>query len=166
LKPATGHYGVNGAVRNEVFVSFVVSSIANRQFFNNARELRPHVKVIDAVDCSEHFPYILRVFPPHPPDVWSFAVVPGLKRILNIENIPEARVLWVRPVNEGDALRASLYPPAHPFVPEVDARAGGGVRALGVNERLIHERIFVHPSCAAQERRPAFGVLCYLPKMF
>jgi hypothetical protein len=78
---------------------------------------------------------------------------------LNVENIFEARIFRVRPVDEGDALRTAFHPAVHAPVPEVDARAGHGVRALRVNQDLIHERVFVHFRGAVQERRPIAGVL-------
>jgi len=63
--------------------------------------------------------------------------------ILHIKDIfqpgPAAAVL----VDEGDALGAGFHPPPHGVIPQFHAGAGGGVRALGVDQKLVVKRIFV-----------------------
>ena len=46
-------------------------------------------------------------------------------------------------VNEGDALGPLHHIPAHLFIPQVVIGAGGGVRALGVDQQLVTVRVFV-----------------------
>ncbi len=52
--------------------------------------------------------------------------------------------------DEGDALGTGLHPPPHGSVPQLHAGAGGGLRALGVDQELVIERIFVHLGRDAQ----------------
>ena len=46
-------------------------------------------------------------------------------------------------VNEGNALGAAPDVPAHPLVPEVPLRAGGGFGPLGVDHQLLREGVFI-----------------------
>ena len=45
--------------------------------------------------------------------------------------------------DEGDTLGTGFDPPPHGFVPQLHAGAGGGVRALGVDQKLFIEGIFL-----------------------
>jgi len=45
--------------------------------------------------------------------------------------------------NQGDALCAGSDPAAHGAVPQLHAGAGGGVRALGVDQQLVFKGVFV-----------------------
>jgi hypothetical protein len=158
LEPATGHYSVNGAVAHEVFVSLVYFNISSRHPSDNARELLFHIRVIDAVNHSEHFLHVLHVFPFHLPNVRRICFGAGLLSILDVENVFEVRIFRVHVVDEGDALGTAFDPPAHPFIPKIHSGAGCSVGLLSVNKHLVHKRIFVHLSRAVEERRPAFGV--------
>ena len=72
--------------------------------------------------------------------------------------------------NEGNALGPGLHPPPHSVVPQLHAGAGRSVRALGVDQELVAERIFIEPACGAQIPLPAVhiprdglgGVACQL----
>ncbi len=46
-------------------------------------------------------------------------------------------------VDDGDARGPPTHIPAHPLIPEIIFRAGGGVGPLGVNQELLGVRIFL-----------------------
>ena len=45
--------------------------------------------------------------------------------------------------NQGNALGAGFHPPPHGFIPQLHAGAGGGIRALGVNQKLFIKTVFL-----------------------
>jgi hypothetical protein len=143
LKPAAGHYGVNGALRHQVFVT-VRLGVVRRHPFDDAGDLSFHVRVVQAVNGAEHSSNVRGVFGRHPPDIRRVPFRAGSLGILNVEDIFETRFFRVCPVYQGDALRAPFDPSARVLVPEIYTGAGNRSRTLDVNERLIHERIFVH----------------------
>ncbi|MCI1955545.1 MAG: hypothetical protein LKJ21_04110, partial [Oscillospiraceae bacterium] len=82
----------------------------------------------------------------------GFLVSPGVR---NVEHIAQAGAA-AGVVNQGDAARAALDPPAHPLVPEAVFRAGRRFGPLGVNHKLLVVRVFVEPGGGFQKIRPAF----------
>jgi hypothetical protein len=51
--------------------------------------------------------------------------------------------------NEGDALGAGFHPPPHGFIPQLHAGAGGGIRALGVDQKLFIKTVFIEMACGS-----------------
>ncbi len=45
--------------------------------------------------------------------------------------------------DDRDAFETGLHPAAHGAVPQLHAGAGGGVRALGVDQKLFIKRVFL-----------------------
>jgi hypothetical protein len=151
LKPAPGHYRVNGALGHEDFEPFVPVGIAGHLPLYDLRYLRSHVHVVNPVGRGERFSDVRGVFLPYLPDIRGLDTVSGLSGVLYVKDIFEARSFRVRPVYQGNALRAAFHPPAHPPVPEVYSGAGRRAGTLRVDERLIHERVFVHPGGAVEK---------------
>ena len=60
----------------------------------------------------------------------------------HIEHIAQKRPVSAV-VDNGDARSAPPYIPAHPLVPEIIFRAGGGIGPLGVDQELFRVRIFL-----------------------
>ena len=60
-----------------------------------------------------------------------------------VKDIFQARPSTRTSPNEGDPLGAGLYPPPHGVVPQLHAGAGGGVRALGVDQKLLIKTVFI-----------------------
>ena len=77
------------------------------------------------------FPQVGRPGPPHR------AGIGHVKDVLQIGPAPPVLV------NEGDTLGTGLHPAPHGFIPQLHAGAGGGVRALGVDQELVVKRVFV-----------------------
>ena len=73
--------------------------------------------------------------------------------IRHIKHIAQAR-LAAAGVHQGDAPGPTADISAHPSVPEVVLRAGGGLRALGVDHKLLIVGIFVEPRSGSQKSRP------------
>ncbi|MCI9069016.1 MAG: hypothetical protein HFI65_10265 [Lachnospiraceae bacterium] len=64
---------------------------------------------------------------------------PGVRHVKDVfQGGPTPPVL----ADEGNALGAGLHPPPHGVVPQLHAGAGGGVRALGVDQELFVKGIF------------------------
>lgn len=82
------------------------------------------------------------VFLPILPEVRVQALFILPARVGHIEHIAQGG-LALAVVNENDALGAAPDVPAHPLVPEVPLRAGGGFGPLGVDHQLLREGIFV-----------------------
>ena len=61
-------------------------------------------------------------------------------------------------VQQGDALGTPAHITVHPVVPDVKVGAGGGIRALGVDHKLVGKGVLVQPGCGGQVVRPAFPV--------
>jgi hypothetical protein len=170
FEAAARQYTINRALRHEVLESLVpfASGIAGPfliflifliEPLHDSGYLRFHIGIVEAEGASERLPDVSGVFGRHLPDVRRIRFGTGLLSIANIENVLEGRLFRVRPVDERHTFRAALHPAPHPLIPEVDSGAGGRARPLGVNEHLVHERVFIHLPRATEERRPAFGVL-------
>lgn len=65
-------------------------------------------------------------------------------RIGNVKHIAQERRISLG-VQQGNPLGAAPHIPAHGSVPQGIRRAGGGIRALGVDQQLIIIRVFVQP---------------------
>lgn len=57
-------------------------------------------------------------------------------------------------VDNSDTTASTPDIPAHALMPKVILRAGGCIRALGVDHKLFIVGIFVEPRCGSQESRP------------
>lgn len=57
-------------------------------------------------------------------------------------------------VDNSDTTASTPDIPAHALMPKVILRAGGGLRALGVDHKLFVIGIFVEPRCGSQESCP------------
>ena len=71
----------------------------------------------------------------------------------HIEHIAQKRPVSAV-VDNGDARSAPPYIPAHPLVPEIIFRAGGGIGPLGVDQELFRVRIFIETARCGEKGRP------------
>lgn len=90
------------------------------------------------------------------------AVLPAL-RVGHVEHVAEEYPA-VAVTQQGDSFRAAPDAAAHAMVPEVELRAGGGVRALGVNHDLVQEAIFVELPRHHQELGPVLDLGSQIPR--
>ena len=60
-----------------------------------------------------------------------------------VKDIFQARPPTRTSPNEGDPLGTGFHPPPHGVVPQFHAGAGGGVRALGVDQKLFIKAVFL-----------------------
>ena len=60
-----------------------------------------------------------------------------------VKDIFQARPSTRISPNEGDPLGTGLHPPPHGIVPQLHTGAGGGVRALGVDQKLFIKAVFL-----------------------
>ena len=82
-------------------------------------------------------------------------------RVRYIKNVLQVRSAAAFP-NQGNAGRAGAYPAAHGAVPQLHARAGGGVGTLGVDQKLFIKRVFVEAGCRVKVLLPTTGALRHL----
>ncbi len=80
--------------------------------------------------------------------------------ILHIKDIFQARPAAVL-ADQGNALGERLYPPPHGPVPQLHTGTGGGVRALGVNEELVIEGVFLKMLSRGNVRLSFYLLLFY-----
>jgi len=78
--------------------------------------------------------------------------------IRNVKDIFQAGLASPVFSDERDAFGPGLHPAAHSTVPQLHAGARGGIRALGVDQELVIERIFVDFAGRRQILHPAAGV--------
>ncbi|MCD8004127.1 MAG: hypothetical protein LUE91_00480 [Oscillospiraceae bacterium] len=97
------------------------------------------------------------VFLPHLPEVHR-AGIPSRAGVGHVKDVPQAGVV-AAVVNEGDTLGTTFDVPPHGIVPEVVLGAGGGLRALGEDHKLVAISVLAHPSSSPQECRPLFPAL-------
>ena len=89
--------------------------------------------------------------------------------IRHIKHIAQAR-LAAAGVHQGDAPGPTADIPAHPSVPEVVFRAGGGLRALGVDHQLLMVWVLIEAGGGGEKGRPLpvtarnlpGGLVCHL----
>ena len=98
--------------------------------------LRRAVLPVQSLDDSGVmiFPQLPQVGRPRPPNRAGVGYVKDI-----IQAGPAAAIL----MNERDALRTRLHPPPHGIVPQLHAGAVGGIRALGVEQELVVEGVFL-----------------------
>ena len=63
-------------------------------------------------------------------------------------------------VDQGDAFGIGLYPPPHCPIPQLHAGAGRGIRALGIDQKLVVERVFLKPLSRRNVRFYGSGISC------
>jgi len=81
----------------------------------------------------------------------------GVRHIKNVLQMgPSAAVF----TDQGDALRTGFHPAPHSVVPQFHAGTGRGVRALGMEQELVIERIFVEPATGVQVPFPTVHASC------
>ena len=96
---------------------------------------------IGAIPFSQGGEDGLVVFLPHLPQV-RLTRPPHRAGVRIVENIFQAGPAPPVLADQGDALGAGFHPAAHGPVPQFHAGAGSGVRALGVDQKLLIKRVF------------------------
>jgi len=81
------------------------------------------------------------MFLPQIPQVGHFAPLDGTG-IGHIKNIFQAGTAAAL-VDQGNPFGVGFHPPPHRIIPQLHAGAGGGVRALGVDQELVSKGIFL-----------------------
>ena len=137
-------------------VPAVVVPVICHQFPGNICKLLADTLPADAVGGGEHFRnrlFQVVVKLPHL-RVTGIAAHPGVRHIENVVQARESAGF----VQQGDALGATPDIPVHAVVPDVVIGAGCGIRALGVDHKLVRKGVLVQPGCGGQVVCPAFPV--------
>ena len=133
-----------GTVNDVADILGVVVPVVLHQFAGEVRKLLGEVGVTDPIGLRQHIGYRFPEAVVHLPEVRVQGVSAGAG-IRHVKDIPQ--VLGASAViQQGDAFGAAPDKPVHPIVPHIILSAGGGVRALGVNQQLVGIGILVQPS--------------------
>ncbi|WP_295757878.1 MULTISPECIES: hypothetical protein [Clostridia] len=132
-----------GAVNDVEDVILVVGPVFVRQLCGDLLQLlREAVCAGDLKAAFQRRRHRVPVFLPVLPEVGVQPLFILPARVGNIEHIAQ-RGPAPAGVQEDDALGAAPDVPAHPLVPEVPLRAGGGFGPLGVDHQLLREGVFI-----------------------
>lgn len=104
----------------------------------------------------QRFNDVRRIFLPHRPK-GDGAGEPGLMGIGNIKVVFQSGFSIVFTVKNGNAVCAPVYPAPKLPVPSLDLQDGGGVWALGVDQKLLVESQSVVAAGRSQKRLPLVG---------
>ena len=130
------------------------------QFSGYLRELSGKVitgNIIGALQHGRHRPDMLFLQLPQPGSAGMFtgSGVGNIKNIAQAGSVPGI-------VHQSDSLGAAPYIPAHLFIPQIVLCTGGSVRALGIDQQLLMERILVKAGGGGQKSRPFLPAACEL----
>ncbi|MSC47163.1 hypothetical protein [Faecalibacterium prausnitzii] len=134
----------------------VVVPVISDQLSGNIRKLLTDPFMADAVcssQCIRNRSFQIIVVLPHL-RVTGIAAHPGVRHIENVVQPGESAGF----VQQSDALGTPAHIAVHPVVPDVKVGAGGGIRALCEDHKLVGKGVLVQPGCGGQVVRPAFPV--------
>ena len=133
-----------GTVNDVADVLGVVVPVVLNQFAREVCQLLGEVRVADPVGFRQHLGNRFPEGKIHLPEVRVQGVSAGAS-VRHIKDIPQVRGA-AAVIQQGDALRAAPDKPVHPVIPDIVLSAGGGVRALGVNQQLVGIGVLIQPS--------------------
>ncbi|GJN65918.1 hypothetical protein JCM17207_25430 [Faecalibacterium gallinarum] len=136
----------------------IVVPVVLHQFAGEVCKLLGEIGVTDPIGFRQHSSHRFPEAVIHLPEVRVQGVSAGAG-VRYIKDIPQIRGA-AAVIQKGDPLRTPPDKPVHPVVPDVILSAGGGVRALGVNQQLVGIGVLVQPSGQRQKIRPPFPVSC------
>ena len=79
------------------------------------------------------------IFRPHSPKRDGLGEV-ALMGVGNVKVVFQPGPVCMPAVKHSNAIRTPVHPAPKPFIPSLDLQDGGGVRALGVNQKLLVKR--------------------------
>ena len=133
-----------GTVNDVTDVLGIVVPVVLHQFAGEVCKLLGEVRVADPVGFRQHLGHRFPEGKIHLPEVRVQGVSAGAG-IRHVKDIPQVRGA-AAVIQQGDAFGAAPDKPVHPVVPHIVLSAGGGVRALGVNQQLVGIGVLVQPS--------------------
>ena len=133
-----------GTVNNVADILGIVVPVVLHQFAGEICKLLGEVRVADPVGFRQHLGHRFPEGKIHLPEVRVQGVSAGAG-VRHIKDIPQVRGA-AAVIQQGDALRAAPDKPVHPVIPDIVLSAGGGVRALGVNQQLVGIGVLIQPS--------------------
>ncbi|MBT9707216.1 hypothetical protein GPK62_07595 [Faecalibacterium prausnitzii] len=137
-------------------VSAVVVPVICHQFPGNIGKLLADTLSADTVGLVQHFRnwlFQVIIVLPHL-RVTGIAAHPRVRHIENVMQPGESAGF----VQQGDTLGTPAHIAVHPVVPDVEVGAGGGIRSLGVDHKLVCKEVLIQPGCGGQVCCPAFPV--------
>ncbi|WP_242962139.1 hypothetical protein [Faecalibacterium sp. An192] len=126
------------------FLSIVVPVVLH-QFAGEICKLLGEVGITDPIGFRQHLGHWFPEAVIHLPEVRVQGVSAGAG-IRHVKDIPQVRGA-AAVIQQGDAFGAAPDKPVHPVVPDIILSAGGGIRALGINQQLVGIGVLVQPTC-------------------
>ena len=133
-----------GTVNDVADILGVVVPVVLHQFAGEVCQLLGEVRVADPVGFRQHLGHRFPEGKIHLPEVRVQGISAGAG-VRHIKDIPQVRGA-AAVIQKGDPLRATSDKAVHPVVPDIVLSAGGGIRALGINQQLVGIRVLVQPS--------------------
>ena len=122
----------------------IVVPVVLHQFAGEVCKLLGEVRVTDPIGFRQHLGHRFSIAVIHLPEVRVQGVSAGAS-VRNIEHIPQVRGA-AAVIQQSNAFGAAPDKPVHPAIPDIILGAGGGVRALGVNQQLVGIGVLIQPS--------------------
>ena len=122
----------------------IVVPVVLHQFAGEICKLLGEVWITDPIGLRQHSSHRLPEAVIHLPEVRVQRVSAGTS-VRHVKNIPQVRGA-AAVIQQGDAFGAAPDKPVHPAIPDIILGAGGGVRALGVNQQLVGIGVLIQPS--------------------
>ena len=133
-----------GTVNDVADILSIVVPVILHQFAREVCQLLGEIGVADPVGFRQHLGHRFPEGKIHLPEVRVQGVSAGAG-VRHIKDIPQVRGA-AAVIQKGDALRAAPDKPVHPVIPDIVLSAGGGIRALGVNQQLVGIGVLIQPS--------------------
>ena len=108
-----------------------------------------HVKTFFDSFCNRMFVFLMKLPQKRLTGVSPCACIRKIKDIVKLNIITAG-------INERNALGTPAHITVHGVVPYIVGGTGHGIRALGMNQKLVGIRILVQPRSRLKKRRPAF----------
>ena len=133
-----------GTVNDVADILSVVVPVILYQFAGEVCKLLGEIGVAYPVSFRQHRGHRFPEAVIHLPEVRVQRVSAGTS-VRHVKNIPQVRGA-AAVIQQGDAFGAAPDKPVHPAIPDIILGAGGGVRALGVNQQLVGIGVLIQPS--------------------
>ena len=144
LKPKIIISFQKGTVNDVTDVLGIVVPVVLHQFAGEVCKLLGEVRVADPVGFRQHLSHRFPEGKIHLPEVRVQGISAGAG-VRHVKDIPQVRGASAV-IQKGDPLCAAPNKAIHPVIPDIVLSAGGGIRALGVNQQLVGIGILIQSS--------------------
>ena len=133
-----------GTVNDVADILGIVVPVVLHQFAGEVCQLLGEIRITDPIGFCQHLGHRFPEAVIHLPEI-RVQGVSADAGVRHVKDIPQVRGV-AAVIQQGDTFGAAPDKPVHPVVPDIILSAGGGVRALGVNQQLVGIGVLVQPS--------------------